>query len=189
LAVGLWGSAASRQQAIATSVGYGQAINAAGDIGMVIVASVGGCSNTIGWRRGRSRPTTPMFPFVAVAQRALDGNAAKPSPPGPAIHFWQAQPPQLPPPAAAAPDGSPSKKALNMMDYGRGRADSGSSGSGGTSCYDCGNQAKKGCAHNRCRTCCNSRGFDCDTHVKRTWVTSAGSPPSPPPPPPRNLYF
>ncbi|KAK4760831.1 hypothetical protein SAY87_005724 [Trapa incisa] len=46
----------------------------------------------------------------------------------------------------------------------------GSMASGGICCQDCGNQAKKGCAHMRCRTCCKSRGFDCPTHVKSTWV-------------------
>ncbi|AQK85572.1 Protein SHI RELATED SEQUENCE 6 [Zea mays] len=55
-----------------------------------------------------------------------------------------------------------------MLDHGRG-----GSGSGGATCQDCGNQAKKGCAHSRCRTCCNSRGFECDTHVKSTWVPAA----------------
>ncbi|KAI4386220.1 hypothetical protein MLD38_004171 [Melastoma candidum] len=46
---------------------------------------------------------------------------------------------------------------------------SGSSG-GTVSCQDCGNQAKKDCCYRRCRTCCKSRGFDCATHVKSTWV-------------------
>ncbi|KAK4741449.1 hypothetical protein SAY87_025037 [Trapa incisa] len=44
---------------------------------------------------------------------------------------------------------------------------------GGVNCQDCGNQAKKDCAHMRCRTCCKSRGFDCPTHVKSTWVPAA----------------
>ncbi|KAE8677093.1 protein SHI RELATED SEQUENCE 5-like isoform X2 [Hibiscus syriacus] len=44
---------------------------------------------------------------------------------------------------------------------------------GGMSCQDCGNQAKKDCAHLRCRTCCKSRGFQCQTHVKSTWVPAA----------------
>lgn len=46
-------------------------------------------------------------------------------------------------------------------------------GGGGTTCQDCGNQAKKDCSHRRCRTCCKSRGFDCATHVKSTWVPAA----------------
>ncbi|RWW48262.1 hypothetical protein BHE74_00045687 [Ensete ventricosum] len=46
-------------------------------------------------------------------------------------------------------------------------------GSGGMSCQDCGNQAKKDCPHMRCRTCCKSRGFQCPTHVKSTWVPAA----------------
>lgn len=37
-------------------------------------------------------------------------------------------------------------------------------------CQDCGNQAKKDCTYIRCRTCCKSRGFHCETHVKSTWV-------------------
>ncbi|KAI3451017.1 hypothetical protein Pfo_007682 [Paulownia fortunei] len=48
-----------------------------------------------------------------------------------------------------------------------------SSGGGGISCQDCGNQAKKDCVHMRCRTCCKSRGFQCQTHVKSTWVPAA----------------
>ncbi|KAM0066754.1 putative transcription factor STY-LRP1 family [Helianthus debilis subsp. tardiflorus] len=47
------------------------------------------------------------------------------------------------------------------------------SGSGGTNCQDCGNQAKKDCQYMRCRTCCKSRGFQCQTHVKSTWVPAA----------------
>ncbi|KAE8709508.1 Protein SHORT INTERNODES [Hibiscus syriacus] len=46
-------------------------------------------------------------------------------------------------------------------------------GTGGISCQDCGNQAKKDCPHMRCRTCCKSRGFDCQTHVKSTWVPAS----------------
>ncbi|XP_060194335.1 protein EXPRESSION OF TERPENOIDS 1-like [Lycium barbarum] len=48
-----------------------------------------------------------------------------------------------------------------------------SSGGGGISCQDCGNQAKKDCPHMRCRTCCKSRGFQCQTHVRSTWVPAA----------------
>ncbi|MQL77908.1 hypothetical protein Taro_010323, partial [Colocasia esculenta] len=40
-------------------------------------------------------------------------------------------------------------------------------------CQDCGNKAKKDCVHRRCRTCCKSRGFDCSTHLKSTWVPAA----------------
>lgn len=43
----------------------------------------------------------------------------------------------------------------------------------GMNCQDCGNQAKKDCVHLRCRTCCKSRGFQCQTHVKSTWVPAA----------------
>ncbi|GER50326.1 lateral root primordium family protein [Striga asiatica] len=37
-------------------------------------------------------------------------------------------------------------------------------------CQDCGNQAKRDCEHLRCRTCCKTRGFECQTHVRSTWV-------------------
>ncbi|KAG5130729.1 hypothetical protein JHK84_037126 [Glycine max] len=44
---------------------------------------------------------------------------------------------------------------------------------GGISCQNCGNQAKKDCPHMWCRTCCKSRNFDCQTHVKSTWVPTS----------------
>ncbi|KAG6401406.1 hypothetical protein SASPL_138262 [Salvia splendens] len=40
-------------------------------------------------------------------------------------------------------------------------------------CQDCGNQAKKDCEHSRCRSCCKNRGFQCETHVKSTWIPVA----------------
>ncbi|CAK9324222.1 unnamed protein product [Citrullus colocynthis] len=65
-------------------------------------------------------------------------------------------------------DESPARSSLVMVRSGRG-------GGGGhvTSCQDCGNQAKKDCVHMRCRTCCKSRGFECETHVKSTWVPAS----------------
>ncbi|KAF8117373.1 hypothetical protein N665_0011s0091 [Sinapis alba] len=42
-------------------------------------------------------------------------------------------------------------------------------------CRDCGNRAKKECLFERCRTCCKSRGYNCATHVKSTWVPSSSS--------------
>ncbi|KAL5749310.1 hypothetical protein ACOSP7_023913 [Xanthoceras sorbifolium] len=66
------------------------------------------------------------------------------------------------------PDVSPSSRSMFMM------IRSGGGGGGrGISCQDCGNQAKKDCSHMRCRTCCKSRGFDCPTHVKITWVPAS----------------
>lgn len=49
----------------------------------------------------------------------------------------------------------------------------GSSSMGATTCQDCGNQAKKDCVHGRCRTCCKSRGYDCITHIRSTWVSAS----------------
>ncbi|KAK4481446.1 hypothetical protein RD792_012340 [Penstemon davidsonii] len=60
---------------------------------------------------------------------------------------------------------------MNMMRSARGGG--GNELGGGINCQDCGNQAKKDCVHMRCRTCCKSRGFQCQTHVKSTWVPAA----------------
>eukprot|EP00898_Chlorokybus_atmophyticus_P001534 jgi/Chlat1/2381/Chrsp17S02648 len=55
-----------------------------------------------------------------------------------------------------------------------GSAESGRGREGGTStCQECGNQAKKDCSYHRCRTCCNSRGYTCESHIKSTWVPAA----------------
>ncbi|XP_047326666.1 protein EXPRESSION OF TERPENOIDS 1-like [Impatiens glandulifera] len=43
-------------------------------------------------------------------------------------------------------------------------------GSSTARCQECGNQSKKDCGYMRCRTCCKSRGFQCATHVKSTWI-------------------
>nr|WHL55527.1 SRS6 [Litchi chinensis] len=40
-------------------------------------------------------------------------------------------------------------------------------------CRDCGNRAKKECSFRRCRTCCKTRGFDCASHVRSTWVPAS----------------
>ncbi|KAJ0239211.1 Protein SHI RELATED SEQUENCE 3 [Hirschfeldia incana] len=40
----------------------------------------------------------------------------------------------------------------------------------GRRCEDCGNQAKKECVYMRCRTCCKTKAFHCQTHIKSTWV-------------------
>uniref|UniRef100_A0A0D9ZYK9 Uncharacterized protein n=1 Tax=Oryza glumipatula TaxID=40148 RepID=A0A0D9ZYK9_9ORYZ len=118
----------------------------------------------------------PVFPLLGTGQCALDADTAKSSgaaaaagvPPGSAsaIHFWQSQPTT----AAGAGGGSADKKPLPMLDYG---GIGGPGGSGAATCHDCGNQAKKDCVHHRCRTCCKSRGFDCPTHVRSTWVPAA----------------
>ncbi|GMH17469.1 hypothetical protein Nepgr_019310 [Nepenthes gracilis] len=65
----------------------------------------------------------------------------------------------------------PSSRSLSYSTSARGMRQGGLGG--GMNCQDCGNQAKKDCAHLRCRTCCKSRGFDCPTHVKSTWVPAA----------------
>ncbi|KAI7740088.1 hypothetical protein M8C21_029874 [Ambrosia artemisiifolia] len=86
------------------------------------------------------------------------------------IQFWQQHQPQ--------PHNYLTKPVIS--DHGFLQASVGGGGGGSTStsgstmtCQDCGNQAKKDCSHRRCRTCCKSRGFDCSTHVKSTWVPAA----------------
>lgn len=61
----------------------------------------------------------------------------------------------------------------NLIQSGGGGGVIGSGSSSTATCQDCGNQAKKDCSHRRCRTCCKSRGFECATHVKSTWVPAA----------------
>ncbi|XVE59892.1 hypothetical protein DITRI_Ditri05aG0083700 [Diplodiscus trichospermus] len=67
--------------------------------------------------------------------------------------------------------------SINMIQSSGGGGMGGGSGglgsNSGATCQDCGNQAKKDCTQRRCRTCCKSRGFDCPTHVKSTWVPAA----------------
>lgn len=64
-------------------------------------------------------------------------------------------------------ENSPARSSLVMVRSG------GEGGGKVISCQDCGNQAKKDCVHMRCRTCCKSRGFLCETHVKSTWVPAS----------------
>ena len=75
------------------------------------------------------------------------------------------------PPPGAAPSLTGGAASSSSSRGTRGGGGGGSSG--GVSCQDCGNQAKKDCVHQRCRTCCKSRGFNCGTHVKSTWVPAA----------------
>ncbi|CAM0955737.1 unnamed protein product [Alopecurus aequalis] len=106
----------------------------------------------------------PGFALLSAGQCAALDDAAKSSS---AIQFWQAHSQPTTPPAAP---GAHKKPVSGAIDYGGG----GSSGSAGsTTCSDCGNQAKKDCPHQRCRTCCKSRGFDCTTHVRSTWIPAA----------------
>ncbi|KAL0874529.1 hypothetical protein Bca101_024234 [Brassica carinata] len=65
------------------------------------------------------------------------------------------------------------KSAPHQTNVASSSNNSGSGSAGTATCQDCGNQAKKECKQRRCRTCCKSRGFDCSTHVKSTWVSAA----------------
>ncbi|TVU36806.1 hypothetical protein EJB05_18754 [Eragrostis curvula] len=158
----------------AAAMNYGMA-----DVGMVVVAPAASFHHTHHHHHhheaaaAAAAAADPIFPLLSAGPCVLDPDAAKSgAPASSAIQFWQSQaPPQSPSSAAGAnpnPSASPFaylKKPLPMLDTG--------GGSGATTCQDCGNQAKKDCSHNRCRTCCKSRGFDCTTHVKSTWVPAA----------------
>ncbi|KAM0947801.1 putative transcription factor STY-LRP1 family [Dioscorea sansibarensis] len=112
----------------------------------------------------------PIIPLLTAAPCVGDDDApAKHS----GIQFWQPQ--THPPPPPQNPNPNPTipylKKPVPMLDAPGGILSS--VAAGGATCHDCGNQAKKDCNHHRCRTCCKSRGFECSTHVKSTWVPAA----------------
>lgn len=106
---------------------------------------------------------TPCLDEGMVGNRGIRGNNANTT--SNSIQLWQSHPQQ-----------SYFKKSL-VSDHGfcGGGSGVGSASTSGSTltCQDCGNQAKKDCNHRRCRTCCKSRGFDCATHVKSTWVPAA----------------
>ncbi|KAL4567722.1 hypothetical protein LXL04_023314 [Taraxacum kok-saghyz] len=109
-------------------------------------------------------PLITASPCLEEGMRGGRGNNANTT--SNSIQFWQQHPHQ-----------SYLKKSI-VPDHGFGGGGGGVGGSASTSgstltCQDCGNQAKKDCYHRRCRTCCKSRGFDCATHVKSTWVPAA----------------
>ncbi|KAK4744748.1 hypothetical protein SAY87_011060 [Trapa incisa] len=83
-----------------------------------------------------------------------------------------ADPPQPPSNLAVAKDNIPVGIEIERLTNAGGNGGGGGS-SGLRACRDCGNRAKKECSYRRCRTCCKSRGYDCATHVKSTWVPAA----------------
>ncbi|KAI5677341.1 hypothetical protein M9H77_08291 [Catharanthus roseus] len=110
-------------------------------------------------------------PNVGVDEDLLLNNNRSNNRGGCAIQFWQNQ---------TQPNQRVSNsnfKKPSILDHSCREIGSGSSinsaSTSTTTCQDCGNQAKKDCSHRRCRTCCKSRGFDCSTHVKSTWVPAA----------------
>ncbi|GMH11450.1 hypothetical protein Nepgr_013291 [Nepenthes gracilis] len=102
---------------------------------------------------------------------------------GGAIQFWQGQQGQQ---TNSLKKGiNLYHNSVNLLNLSGGSGGGGGGGGGGapgvgvgcsggtTTCQDCGNQAKKDCSHRRCRACCRSRGFACQTHVRSTWVPAA----------------
>ncbi|KAJ0978039.1 hypothetical protein J5N97_013513 [Dioscorea zingiberensis] len=113
----------------------------------------------------------PIIPLLTAAPCLVDDPHHDTRAKHAGIQLWQPQPqPQQPPPSQNPNPGLPYlKKPVPMLDA----PGILSSVSGASTCQDCGNQAKKDCNHRRCRTCCKSRGFECSTHVKSTWVPAA----------------
>ncbi|XP_076944223.1 protein LATERAL ROOT PRIMORDIUM 1-like [Bidens hawaiensis] len=112
---------------------------------------------------------TPCLEDNILSARGSGGGRASNTNSNYSIQFWQNQP-------QSQPHNYLSKPMIS--DHGFLQASVGGGGSTSTSgstmtCQDCGNQAKKDCSHRRCRTCCKSRGFDCATHIKSTWVPAA----------------
>ncbi|CAA0813196.1 Protein LATERAL ROOT PRIMORDIUM 1 [Striga hermonthica] len=113
-----------------------------------------------------------VIPLLTAA--AADESGARGS-----MQLWQNPPGLNPPPPSSAYLVKP--VALEHATLLQAAAAGGDSNTGRPSpslggpatCQDCGNQAKKDCPHRRCRTCCKSRGYDCATHVKSTWVPAA----------------
>ncbi|WOK93541.1 hypothetical protein Cni_G02241 [Canna indica] len=192
---GLVWAGASPSTAVATAGGGRQAINYGipADMGMVVLASAASFHQQQHHHESLLSSASaehPVVPLLAAAPCLADddGLAARPKPGG--IHPWQPAQPQSPPyhhhhhlpPSHTAnpnPNASPSlsnylRKPVPMLDSSIILAGGGAAAGGGAmTCQDCGNQAKKDCSHRRCRTCCKSRGFECSTHVKSTWVPAA----------------
>ncbi|KAJ6819506.1 protein LATERAL ROOT PRIMORDIUM 1 [Iris pallida] len=107
-------------------------------------------------------------PILTAAPCLMGDDSHDPRGKSSGIHLWHQQQ-HHPLPQNPNPNPYHLKKPMPMLDP------SGilSYGSGTATCQDCGNQAKKDCSHRRCRTCCKSRGYDCTTHVKSTWVPAA----------------
>ncbi|PSR86780.1 Protein LATERAL ROOT PRIMORDIUM like [Actinidia chinensis var. chinensis] len=107
-------------------------------------------------------PLLTAAPLTAADEDIFNANRSRSS----GIQVWQQnQQPQHP--------NYLKNPTPNLLQTGGGIGGPMASGAGATTCQDCGNQAKKDCTHRRCRTCCKSRGFDCATHVKSTWVPAS----------------
>ncbi|XP_031111157.1 protein LATERAL ROOT PRIMORDIUM 1 [Ipomoea triloba] len=123
-------------------------------------------------------PAASFLHHFQPACISFDGSATVS---GGGLQLWQSQDTAAPAPApdisytkklGEHPHGSPSSNSQSFFQlHGGAAADGG--GAAVSTCQDCGNQAKKDCIHRRCRTCCKSRGLDCSTHVKSTWVPAA----------------
>ncbi|KAI0497476.1 hypothetical protein KFK09_020704 [Dendrobium nobile] len=113
-----------------------------------------------------------VTPRLTAAPYLVDDESSRSS----KIQFWQSQP-LIASPQPPAPTQNPNPSSTTSY-FQKPSSVLESSGilfvaGGPSTCQDCGNQAKKDCSHRRCRTCCKSRGFDCSTHIRSTWVSAA----------------
>ncbi|CAK9870351.1 unnamed protein product, partial [Sphagnum jensenii] len=128
-----------------------------------------------------TKPSSPTFPTPTATSSAFHstapGSGSLPlSPSSPEVErmeevFQVAQQAWSLPPLAVnlASNNAPGQ----AQQVGGGGTTSTGTTTGSSACQECGNQAKKDCSYQRCRTCCKSRGFECTTHLKSTWVPAA----------------
>ncbi|RRT49347.1 hypothetical protein GW17_00020534, partial [Ensete ventricosum] len=154
------------------------------DMGMMVLASAASfhqqCHHESLLSSSAAADQHPVFPLLAAASCVVeDDNPTARARPG-GIHLWQPVLPQLP--HLHAPNPNPNANLANYLTKSVPTTDpsgilvgcgAAAAGVGESTCQDCGNQAKKDCSHRRCRTCCKSRGFECSTHVKSTWVPAS----------------
>ncbi|WOL06713.1 hypothetical protein Cni_G15447 [Canna indica] len=176
----------SSSTSTAAAVNYGVPT----DMGMVVLASAASFHQH--QQHESLLPTSAsseqhsVIPLLAATPCLVDGQGAARAKAG-GIQFWQPAQPQsthhfhshLQPNPNPNPNPNLSeylrKPVPTLLDAGGILAGCGAAASvgGAPTCQDCGNQAKKDCSHRRCRTCCKSRGYECSTHVKSTWVPAA----------------
>ncbi|RWW54815.1 hypothetical protein BHE74_00038578 [Ensete ventricosum] len=186
----VWAGSSSSSAAPAAGGRQASGYGVPADMGMVLLASAASFNQQhhhASLLSSSAADQHPIIPLLAAAPCLVDDENVARSKHG-GIQLWQSALPQPPhhhnylPPTHGAnpnPNLNPNptlsnylgKSMLTMLDAGGILTGVGAAVGGGVAtCQDCGNQAKKDCSHHRCRTCCKSRGFECSTHVKSTWV-------------------
>ncbi|THU70191.1 hypothetical protein C4D60_Mb08t22420 [Musa balbisiana] len=189
----VWAGSSSSSAAAAGGGRQASSYGVPADMGMVLLASAASFNQQHHHASLLSSSAVdqhPIIPLLAAAPCLVDDENVARSKHG-GIQLWQSALPHPPhhhnylPHTHGAnpnPNLNPSptlsnylgKSMLTMLDAGGILTGGGAAvGGGAPTCQDCGNQAKKDCSHRRCRTCCKSRGFECSTHIKSTWVPAA----------------